>query len=190
MRLPDTEHTRQPWRVHDITTDFVLEDVWALPTPGEPDDLARLVRQMASGDDFSGGPAVRALMAVRWRLGALLRWDSPDTGLGVRVPSLRERLPPDLRDGPRGPDLKPVPFTSVYLTSTEWLAETANRTVHALMHIGWVAVPTGGHRGQMAVLVKPNGLIGTTYLAGIKPFRRIIVYPSLMRSIGREWHGR
>lgn len=29
----------------------------------------------------------------------------------------------------------------------------------------------------MAVLVKPNGLLGTAYMAAIKPFRQLIVYP-------------
>ena len=42
-------------------------------------------------------------------------------------------------------------------------------------------------RGQMAVLVKPNGLFGTTYMAAIKPLRYLIVYPALMRQIEREW---
>ena len=46
---------------------------------------------------------------------------------------------------------------------------------------------TGGYRGQMAVYVKPNGLLGTAYMAAIKPFRYVIVYPALMRQIGREW---
>ena len=49
MRLPDSAHTSQPWRIHELTRDFRLEDVWALPTPGGPDDLARLVQQFASG---------------------------------------------------------------------------------------------------------------------------------------------
>jgi uncharacterized protein DUF2867 len=39
----------------------------------------------------------------------------------------------------------------------------------------------------MAVLVKPNGLFGKAYMAAIKPFRYLIVYPALMRMIGREW---
>ena len=49
---------------------------------------------------------------------------------------------------------------------------------------------TGGYRGQMAVYVKPNGLLGTAYMAAIKPFRYVIVYPALMRQIGREWWAR
>jgi len=39
----------------------------------------------------------------------------------------------------------------------------------------------------MAVYVKPNGLLGTAYMAAIKPFRYAIVYPALMRQIEWEW---
>jgi hypothetical protein len=63
----------------------------------------------------------------------------------------------------------------------------ANRTVHAVMHIGWVPDESGGYRGQMAVLVKPNGLFGAAYMAAIKPFRYLIVYPALMRRFERGW---
>ncbi|MET9571607.1 DUF2867 domain-containing protein [Streptomyces virginiae] len=188
MRLPSTAHTSRPWRIHEIAGDFRLEDVWALPTPGGPDDLARLVRQFATG---SGDPvpsrAGRALFAIRWKLGALLGWDDPSGGLRSRVPTLRDRLPADLREGDRGPDLTSAPFTSVYQTHDEWAAETANRTMHGVMHIGWVPDGNGGHHGQMAVLVKPNGLLGAAYMLAIKPFRYLGVYPALIRSIGNEW---
>jgi hypothetical protein len=43
---------------------------------------------------------------------------------------------------------------------------------------------------QMAVLVKPNGLFGTAYMAAIRPFRHLIVYPPAMRQIEREWRAR
>jgi hypothetical protein len=42
----------------------------------------------------------------------------------------------------------------------------------------------------MAVLVKPNGLLGTAYMAAIKPFRHLIVYPQMMRQIERAWRAR
>jgi uncharacterized protein DUF2867 len=190
MRLSKTAHTSRPWRIHEIAGDFQVEDVWALPTPGGPDDLARLVRQFAKGDGT--GPAIaspvpRVLFALRWKLGALFGWDRPDAGIGTRVRTLRDRLPADLRDGTRGPDLRAVPFTSVYQTHDEWAAEMANRTVHTVMHIGWVPDAAGGYRGQMAVLVKPNGPFGAVYMAGIKPFRYLGVYPALLRMIGRGW---
>ena len=61
--------------------------------------------------------------------------------------------------------------------------------MHGLMHVGWVADDgaAGGYRAQMAVLVKPNGLLGEVYLTLITPFRYLIVYPALMRTIARLW---
>ena len=103
------------------------------------------------------------------------------------MPTLRDRLPADLRDGPRGPEFDALPFTPLYLTDDEWAAEIANETVHGVMHIGWVPDGTGGFRGQMAVLVKPNGLFGTAYLAAIKPFRHLIVYPPMLREGAQAW---
>ena len=55
------------------------------------------------------------------------------------------------------------------------------------MHLGWVADGAGAYRGQMAVLVKPNGLLGDAYMAAIRPFRHLIVYPPAMRQIERVW---
>src|SRR5262252_10682695 len=115
MRLPNSAHTAQPWRIHELTRDFRIEDVWALPTPGGPDDFPRLVRNLASGHRSPGASrAADLLWAVRWKIGQLLGWDHPETGLGARVTTLRDRLPPDLRDGPSGPDLD-GPFTPLYL---------------------------------------------------------------------------
>lgn len=188
MRLPDTAHTSRPWRIHEIAHDFTLEDVWALPTPGGPDDFPRLVHNFAVGET-SDNPSrlARTLFAIRWKLGELLGWDDPDSAVGSRVPTLRDRLPADLRDGPAGPEFDTLPFSSVYLTDAEWASEMANRTVHAVMHLAWVPDEAGGYRGQMAVLVKPSGVLGKVYMAAIKPFRQVIVYPPLMRDIGRDW---
>ena len=190
MRLPEAAHTSRPWRIHELTADFRLEDVWALPTPGGPDDFPRLVQWLAARTDPARGSAsrvVRALWAMRWTAGRLLGWDRADAGLGARVATLRDRLPPDLRDAPGGPDFQALPFTSLYLLGDEWAAEIANRTVHGVLHVGWVPDGTSGYRGQMAVLVKPNGLPGTAYLTAIRPFRRLIVYPQATRDIERAW---
>jgi hypothetical protein len=188
MKVPTTEYTSRPWRIHEIAYDFTLEDVWALPTPGGPDDLPRLVEQITGSGDPSTSwswPA-RTLWAVRWKLGELLGWDRPERGVGSRVPSLRERLPEDMREAPK-PPFDGLPFSSLYLLDDEFAAEMANRTVHAVMHIGWVADAAGCYRAQMAVLVKPQGLIGRAYMAAIKPLRLLIVYPQVMRAIEREW---
>ena len=188
MRLPNAAHTTQSWRIHELTPDFELEDVWELPGRGGPGDFQRLVEMIASTDPSeSSSFAVRALFAIRWKLGELFGWDDDDAGIGSRVPTLRDRLPADLRDGPRGPEFDALPFNTLYLTDDEWAAEVANETVHGVMHIGLVPDGTNGFRAQMAVLVKPNGLFGRAYLAAIKPFRHLLVYPPMLREGARGW---
>jgi len=185
MRLPNTAHTSQPWRIHELTRDFRLEDVWTLPTPSGPEDFSRLVRRIASFDPArSSSCVVRTLFALRWKIGKLFGWDGPGVGPGVKRPTLRDRLPKDLRDAPSGPEFDAVPFTSLYLLEDEWAAEIVNRTVHGVMHIGRVSDPARGGRGQMAVYVKRNGLLGIGYMAAINPFRHLIVYPLMARERG------
>jgi Protein of unknown function (DUF2867) len=189
VRLPDSAHTSRPWRIHELTPDFELEDVWELPATGEPGDFSRLVAGFATGDPVEGhSRAGRVLWAVRWKLGEPLGWDAAGAGLGGRVASLRNRLPADLRDAPAGPEFDALPFSSVYLLDDEWAAEIANRTMHGVLHIGRVPGANGGFRTQMAVLVKRNGLLGTAYMAAIRPFRRLIVYPAMLRRIERKAH--
>jgi len=188
MRLPSSAHTSQPWRIHELTRDFRLEDVWELPGVGGRDDFARLVQLIASSDPAqSSSFAARTLFAIRWKLGALLGLDDADTGVGSRVSTLRDRLPADLRDGPPGPEFDALPFTSLYRTDDEWAAEIANRTMHGVLHLGRIPDEKGGFRAQMAVLVKTNGLLGDAYMAAIKPFRYVFVYPAMLREMGQKW---
>jgi hypothetical protein len=189
MRRPNEAHTSHPWRIHEIAPDFRVEDVWRLPTPGRRDDFPRLVALVASLE-MSGRGASGVLFAIRRRLGTLLRWDGPGDGVGARVSTLRDRLPVDLRDGPAGPAPDALPFTPLYLTDDEWAAEAANHTMHGVLHLGWVPDGSGRYRGQLAILVKPNGLLGAAYMAAIKPFRYLIVYPALLGAIGRGWRAK
>jgi len=187
MRLPNSAHTSRPWRIHELTRDFRLEDVWELPGRGGPDDFPLLVRMIASQDpSHNSSLVVRTLFAIRWKVGELLGWDGHGSGIGARVPTLRDRLPADLREAPV-PEFGAVPFSSLYLTDDEFAAEIANRTMHGVLHLGRVPDGAGGYRAQLAVLVKPNGLLGNAYMAAIRPFRHLIVYPALFREGGLEW---
>ena len=187
MKLPASAHKSLPWRIHAIAHDFRLEDVWALPTPGGPDDFPRLVRLFMSLDPLrSSSRATRTLFALREKAGELLGWDDPAAGLEGRVASLRDRLPADLRDSEPEAASGALPFMVLYSVEDELAAEVANRTVHGVIHLGWV--PDGdGYRGQLAILVKRNGLLGAAYMAAITPFRYLIVYPQLLREIGKAW---
>ena len=87
--------------------------------------------------------------------GALFGRDDPDTGVGARVPTLRAVAGGSARRPP-GPELRGAPVQIALPDDDELAAEIANRTMHGVMHIGRVPDGTGGFRGQMAVLVKPQ----------------------------------
>ncbi|MFI2030792.1 DUF2867 domain-containing protein [Streptomyces buecherae] len=194
MRIPKAAHTAQPWRVHEFTRDFRIEDVWSFRAPDAgPDDFPVMLKALKTAYDTRRDPApVRFLFAVRWKLGALLGWDTPQAGLGGRVPSLRDRLPPDLARTVRDAVPCTDPFSDVYQLDNEAARELGNKTVHTIMHLGWVPTDDGGHELRMAALVKDNGLFGRLYMAAILPFRYLVVYPALTRQWERAWlvHGR
>ena len=179
MRVPNAVHTSRRWRIDEIAGDFRLEDVWELPGVVGAADFDRLVEHLARLDPSqSSSLASRTLFAIRFKLGSLLGCDDA----GTDASTLRDRLPDDLRDGPSGPVFTSLPFTSLYLTDDEWAAEAANRTMHGVLHLSRV-----DDRARLAVYVKPNGLLGEAYMAFIKPFRYLIVYPRMLRQLGRSW---
>ncbi|MGN9783883.1 DUF2867 domain-containing protein [Nonomuraea sp. ZG12] len=192
IRLPDAEHTARPWRIHEIAPDFEVEDVWAYRTPGAgPDDFPVMLAALRAGGGLNENPpVVRFLFAVRWKLGALFRWDEPEQSVVGRVASLCDRLPQDLRQDAAGEAVPNTPFTMVYELRDECVIELTNKTVHGICHLGWVPADDGGYELRMAALVKPNGLLGRLYMATIKPFRRLIVYPALTGKWERAWWNR
>jgi len=194
MRLPNAEHAAHPWVIAQIAPDFELIDAWALPAQGDRDGFDALLEVMAAVDGASAESALtRALFRVRYRLGAWFGWDDAARRLpvpGCTETTLSQRLPVDLRGSAAGLDLSPAGFTALYRTRDEWAAELSNGTVHAVLHLAWVEQGGGRHRGQMGVYVKPRGKLGATYMTLIRPFRHLIVYPALMRQIGRAWQAR
>ena len=126
---------------------------------------------------------------VRSPAGDVFGWDDERSRLpipGCEERSLVERLPAEL--AAEAPPFDPRrDFQLVYATAGERLYEISNATVHALMHLSWV--PSDGSRrvAHMAVYCKPRGLLGKLYMAAITPFRLFIVYPALLRSLGRRW---
>jgi hypothetical protein len=191
MRLQNSEHTARPWRIHEIAPDFRVEDVWAYRTPGAgPDDFPAVLAALRAQGDTEDPAVVRLLFDLRWKLGALLGWDDPAKGVGRRVESLRDRLPPDLRQDGAGAPVRNTPFTTVYELPDESATELANGTVHAICHLSWVPTDESDYQLRMAALVKPNGLQGRLYMAAIRPFRHLVVYPALTRRWESAWADR
>ncbi|WP_063747088.1 DUF2867 domain-containing protein [Saccharothrix sp. NRRL B-16314] len=189
LRVPNSEFENRPWRIHEVLDEgFRVEDVWACPTPGGPDDLATFVRYVASPENatLQTSPMVRWLFSLRWRIGKMLGWDKEEQQVGKRVASLRDNLPADLLDQ-RGPDMALAPFKSVFLTHDEWTAEFSASMGHIVMHHGWVLGEDGKHYSQMTSLVKPYGVFGKAYMAAIQPFRYLVVYPLQFRVMRKVW---
>ncbi len=200
MRLPNAAHETGPWRIGEIVPDFTLEDVWALPVYGSAADRDAALGVLTSLDPANADslPA-RALWDLRDRLG---KWFglgriSEAVGHAAHLPipgahetSLSERLPDDLRGTAPDVDFGSLPFVPLYRTDDEFAAEVSNQTMHGVLHLAWVDQGDGRCQGQMAVYVKPRGRFGQGYMALIRPFRHWIVYPALMRQIGRTWEAR
>jgi Protein of unknown function (DUF2867) len=200
MRLPNAVHESSPWVIAEIAPDFRLLDVWALPVEGRADEFGSFLEVMTSLDPSrSPSAAARALFRLRFRLGALFGWDDRERRRpipGSAETALRARLPAHLRDSAREPAMRgrmeraAGGFVPLYRTDDEWAAEISNDTVHAVMHVAWVRRAEDRYRAQMAVYVKPRGRLGEIYMKLIAPFRHAIVYPALMRQIGRAWDDR
>ena len=207
MRLPNAVHESHPWRIREIAPDFMLEDVWALPAHGGAQDFQTLLEIITSGlndpDNWESLPTC-VLWRFRDRLGSwsgLGRISVPidsgqdDAAGNLPIPrtnetSLSERLPVDLCNTAADLHFDSVPFAPLYRTDVEFAAELSNRTVHSVMHLAWVDQGEGRYQGQMAVYVKPRGLLGKVYMALIKPFRYWVVYPAMMREIEQAWNRR
>lgn len=167
-RVPNSAHESGSWRIHEVVPGFRLEDVWALPVEGAAEDFPRLLEIVGSLDPaHSDSAATRFLWQLRDRLGAWF-----DLG---RV-SVEE-----------GGEFGSLPFSPLYRTDREAAAEISNKTVHGIVHFAWVERGEGRYQGQMAVYVKPRGAFGRAYMALIKPFRYLIVYPALMRQFEQAW---
>jgi hypothetical protein len=205
MRIPNAAHESRPSRIREIVPDFILEDVWALPTPGGAEDFPVLLELAAASDPANAESLpVRALWRLRDLLGSwfsLGRVSAPaDSGPdgaagkltipGTNETSVAERLPEDLRNTAADVDFGSLPFVPLYLTDSELAAEISNQTVHGVMHLAWVDQGEGRYQAQMAVYIKPRGSLGKGYMALIKPFRYWIVYPALTRQFERAWKRR
>lgn len=66
-------------------------------------------------------------------------------------------------------------FVPIYQEPEEQLSRIENRTVTGFLHLSLVE-----RRPRMAVYVRPHGRLGHAYMRLIEPFRRWVVYPSLL----------
>jgi hypothetical protein len=186
-RVSPREFEGLPLRVHQLLAGVPLHDVWAvdLPRTRSGITLDEFLRA-ADGRPFRPSMVVRALLNIRFFIGSLLGWD--------RVPDgpVAETFATRLTTADRSQTLTPVGtrerlFQTVYRFKNEQLLEVINGTVHAAALSA--LVETGdAYRLYFAVYVRSVGRLTPVYMALIDPFRRLIVYPSLLRSVRTTWN--
>jgi hypothetical protein len=79
------------------------------------------------------------------------------------------------------------PPTVVYRFENEQLDELVNRTAHAGA-LSALVEAAAGYRFYFAVYVREVNRFTPLYLAAIDPFRKVIVYPALLRSVSAQWN--
>ncbi|MBV8056323.1 MAG: DUF2867 domain-containing protein [Deltaproteobacteria bacterium] len=186
-QIPSKEFKRLPLRVHAFLGDVPLHDVWAIDLPRGPGGITLAEFLRRTGDLFRRPPpVVRALLSARFFVGGLFGWDRATLG------SLSQSFAQRLTEEDRAQSLEPAGtadglFRIVYRFENEQLDEIINRTVHAGV-LSALAETSEGYRFYLAVYVREVSCFTLLYMAAINPFRKLIVYPLLLRSIADQWN--
>ena len=183
-RATPEEFQRLDLRCHALLRDVPLHDVWVVELDGGgPGRTMRDVDAVA-GTRRRSLP-VRVLFAVRVALGGLFRLDGPRRDDSAQ--SYLHRLTDDDRTRSQvTPGTMRGSFRTLYVFADEALVEVRNATVHAFLATA-LRPHADGYTLYWAVYVKPVGRLTPIYMALIDPFRRVIVYPSLLRQTQAAW---
>jgi hypothetical protein len=186
MRLDPGEFRARPLRVHALLHDVPLEDAWAVPLSGggAGRTITDLRAVMIATREVA--PAVvRGLFWLRARIGALFGWDHRRRAWNGD--SYADRLSPsDRARSLAAPGTPDGSFRLLYRFEDEQLSELRNATVHAFVSLSIRPAP-GGYLAYAGVFVKPVHRFTGLYMGAIAPFRRLVVYPTLIRSVQRAW---
>jgi hypothetical protein len=188
LRIQPSDFRRLDLRVHSLLADVPLHDVWAVNLPGGgPGRTLTDLRAFLSFERIAtANLAVRVLFLLRRALGAAFGWERVRSPLEPR-PSFRERLTESDRQASLVPPGTPEgPFQVLYVLSRESASEICNATVHAVSSFALVE-QGNGYRLYWAIYVRPVGGITAWYMRFIDPFRRLIIYPAVLRSIRTAW---
>ena len=190
-QVSEREFRALPLRVHQFLADVPLHDVWVVDLPCARAGITLDEFLRRTGDRlFTPSPAGRVLLEIRWFVGRLLGWDRDRTTSNPSsdsAPTFADRLTPgDRARSLATPGTCDGPFCVVYRFENEQLGEVLNRTVHAAA-LSALQETANGYRFYFAVYVRNVSRLTPLYMTLIDPFRKLIVYPSLLRSVRRNW---
>jgi Protein of unknown function (DUF2867) len=186
-RVSTQEFERLALRVHTFLAGVSLHDVWSIDLPRwragvTLDEFLRT----ASNCLFTSSRFVRMLLDVRFFVGRLFGWDCEPAATAWQTFATRltdtdhsrSLVAAGTRDGF---------FRVVYRFENEQLVELINRTAHAAALSALVETATA-YRFYLAVYVRSVSRFTPFYMALIDPFRRLIVYPSLLHGVRSRWN--
>ena len=186
-QISTQEFEQLPLRVHDFLAGVPLHDVWAvdLPRTRSGITLDEFLRT-ASTRLCKLSPVAQALLNIRLFIGRLLGWDREPAA------TARETFATRLTTADRSKSLAPAGtreglFRVVYRFENEQLLELSNRTAHAAA-LSALVETAQAYRFYFGVYVRGVGRFTPVYMALIDPFRKLIVYPSLLRTVRASWN--
>ena len=186
-QISTQEFERLPLRVHAFLAGVPLHDVWAIDLPRMRSGvtLDEFLRT-ASSCLLTPSPVVRALLNIRLFVGRLLGW--------AREPAAtaRETVRTRLTTADRSRSLVPAGtseglFRVVYRFENEQLLELINRTAHAAA-LSALVETANGYRFYFGIYVHSVSRFTPIYMTMIGPFRKLVVYPSLLRTVRAKWN--
>ena len=129
---------------------------------------------------------MRTLLNIRFFAGLLLGWDREPASTAWETFTKR------LTTADRSKSLVPAGtreglFRIVYRFENEQLLELINRTAHAAA-LSALVETANGYRFYFGVYVQKVGRFTPVYMALVDPVRKLIVYPSLLRSVRASWN--
>jgi hypothetical protein len=181
------EFERLPLRVHALLAGVPLHDVWAVDLPRSRSGITldEFLRT-ANAPQSTISPAAKALLNFRLFVGGLLGWDREPAATAWE--SFATRLTPtDRAKSLAPPGTRVGHFRVVYRFENEELREIVNRTAHAAA-LSALVETEDSYRFYFGVYVRNVGRLTPVYMAMIDPFRKLIVYPSLLRSVCANWN--
>jgi hypothetical protein len=187
-QITKREFERLPLRVHAFLADVSLHDAWVIDLPRIRGGISLDAFLRATGGHvFTPSPVVRGLLKLRFEVGRVAGWDRPPSSQARMRESFSDRLTAEDRKRSLEPAGKRAgAFRVVYQFENEQLTELINATAHAGALSALVETPAS-YRFYFGVYVRPTGPLTPLYMALIDPFRKLVVYPSLLRSVRAHW---
>jgi hypothetical protein len=186
-QISTQEFERLPLRVHDFLAGVPLHDVWAvdLPRARSGITLDEFLRNTGTCP-FTLPPLARALLNIRLFVGRLVGWDREPALVAWETFATRITTADHSRSLAAAGTREGL-FRVVYRFENEQLLELINCTAHAAA-LSALVETANAYRFYFGVYVRSVSRFTPIYMALVDPFRKLVVYPLLLRTIRAKWN--